>query len=270
MPLTTIEDGELYYEVHGTKGPWLVFVSGLGGHGDFWKAQVAHFSERYRVVIHDHRGYGRSTTVSPRGSIEQLTADVVRMLDVLSADNIVLAGHSMGGMIAQNFALEHRDRLKSLVISGSAPKANEFGKLVLGFRRRILEALGPEDYCRLQTIISVGTAGASMPFAEIMASERRSLDGLPQAELVVSRLNSIAKFDRLGVLPKLSIPTLIMAAQDDNQAPVGASQLLADAIPGAKLRVLEGGGHFFPRTLPARYNAALDEFLAGLHIGSDA
>ncbi|MFJ4374788.1 alpha/beta fold hydrolase [Pseudomonas japonica] len=262
MPELKLSDSaSLHYEVYGEQGPWLVLVSGIGGHGAFWVEQVRHFSSFCRVVIHDHRGHGQSTGGGPDSGVAQASSDVLRLLDSLGADRVVLVGHSMGGLIVQQFALDHADRVQGLVIGGSGAAADDYTRLVLGFRQRVLEKLGQADFCRLQTLLTVGTAAHTVPIKEILASEERSLQGLPVNDVLLARLASIATFDRSSELAKLKMPVLVVSSEDDVQATPEAGRQLAGLIPRAQLTVFPaGGGHFFPRTNPAPYNTLLERF----------
>lgn len=266
MPELKLSDSaSLHYEVHGEQGPWLVLVSGIGGHGAFWAEQVRHFSASCRVVIHDQRGHGQSTGGGADSGIAQASSDVLRLLDSLGAERVLLVGHSMGGMIVQQFALDHADRVEGLVIGGSGAAADDYTRLVLGFRQRVLEKLGPADFCRLQTLLTVGAAAHTAPIGAILASEERSLQGLPANDVLLARMASIAAFDRSNELARLEMPALVVSAEDDVQATPEAGRRLAELIPHAQFTVLPaGGGHFFPKTSPDPYNTLLERFFHGL------
>src|SRR3989441_10500662 len=100
MPKVSIGDAELYYEEHG-RGPALMLVPGLTGAGSFWARQVPDFARDFRVVVHDHRGTGQSTHSRIRYSVEQMAADVLRLMDRLGIASAHLVGHSTGGAIGQ-------------------------------------------------------------------------------------------------------------------------------------------------------------------------
>src|SRR5437867_3722099 len=143
-----------------------MLVPGLNGVGAFWARQVPDFARDFRVVVHDHRGTGQSTHSRIRYSVEQMAADVLRLMDRLGIASAHVAGHSTGGAIGQVIAQDHPDRVQSLVV-----------------------------------------------------------------------------------------------AADDMVTPPFYSRELADGVPGAKLVVLDGGGHFVPNIFPDQYNAVVGGFL---------
>jgi aminoacrylate hydrolase len=119
MPVVTLADGEeLYYEVHG-QGPPLVLVSGLNGVGAFWKPHLDALSRNYRVVLHDHRGTGRSSPSRIDYSVEQMAGDLVELLDHLEIGKADIVGHSTGGAICQVLGIDHPGRVASLVLSAT-------------------------------------------------------------------------------------------------------------------------------------------------------
>src|SRR3954453_4089671 len=116
MPLMQLLDGELFYEVHG-KGPPLITAAGLGGGGSFWTPQVASWSPHFQVIVHDHRGTGQSSRDRITYSVPQMTRDVIGLADKLGIDRFHFAGHSTGAAIGQELALNHPDRVISLVLA---------------------------------------------------------------------------------------------------------------------------------------------------------
>src|SRR5579863_4943199 len=100
MPKLTVHSGEIYYEEHGA-GPPLLLVSGLGGLASYWRPQLPALTDRFQVIVHDHRGTGQSEKSRIRYSVEQMAADVVGLMDGLSIPFAHVLGHSTGGAIGQ-------------------------------------------------------------------------------------------------------------------------------------------------------------------------
>src|SRR2546425_2111357 len=111
MPTISIGDAQLWYEEAGA-GPPLLLISGLNGIGSWWATQVQYLAPEFRVITHDHRGVGRSTWSEITYSVDQMAADVVRLMDALGIDSAHLVGHSTGGAIGQVIAQAHPERLR--------------------------------------------------------------------------------------------------------------------------------------------------------------
>ena len=105
MPFAPIPGGKLYYETSGS-GPPLLLVSGLGGTAGFWRQQAPRLAERFTVVVHDHRGVGRSSRDAIAYSIEQMAGDTLALMDHLDIGTAAMVGQSTGGAIGQHVANE--------------------------------------------------------------------------------------------------------------------------------------------------------------------
>ena len=101
-------------------------MPGLGGVGVYWKPNLPALSAKYRVIVHDHRGAGQSTHSKIRYSVDQMTDDLVRLMDHLKIEKAHLVGHSTGGAIGQTLALKSPERLKSMVLFATWTKADFF------------------------------------------------------------------------------------------------------------------------------------------------
>src|SRR5689334_23864116 len=123
MPRISIGDCDLYCERHGAGFP-VLFISGLSGHGAYWRDQVPAFAKRFEVVLHDQRGIGQSDHSRVAYTVERMAQDVVRLMDALGIAKAHIVGHSTGGAIAQILAIEHPQRLASAVIAASWTKAD--------------------------------------------------------------------------------------------------------------------------------------------------
>ena len=262
MPTVSIGDADLYYEEQG-QGPPLMLVPGLSGVGSFWAKQVAELSRDFRVVTHDHRGTGRSTHSKITYSVEQMADDTLRLMDKLGIARAHFAGHSTGGAIGQVIALDHPDRLASLVLSATWAGPDPYFRRLFEMRREILTTSGVESYMRSSILVLAPPWWVSANDAAITAMHREQAAAPSPVEVTVSRIDAIVRFDRRAKLPEIRTPTLVIVAADDMVTPRYYSDEIVSRIPGAKLVVLDGGGHFAPQIQPGPYNAAVGAFLRG-------
>lgn len=123
MPKVKVNDIEMYYEVHGDGIP-LVIINGYGGTSEGWEAVsplISDLSRHYKVITQDNRGVGRSTISDKPVSIKLMAHDIATLLDRLDAESAYIIGNSMGGMIAQELAINNPEKVLGLVLSATSP-----------------------------------------------------------------------------------------------------------------------------------------------------
>lgn len=261
MPTITANGIEQYYEIHG-KGAPLLMVAGMGGTANYWAEQVPHFSRDRQVIVYDHRGTGRTTHAHVE-SIDQLADDLVALLDALGIDRADYVGHSAGANIGQIVAVEHPGRIARLVLYASTTHGDPYRAKVWRVRRAILEALGPELYGDMTSIMLYPPRWIAENHERLEKQQALQAAMLPAPEIQASRIEAIQAFDRRADLSRISAETLVVCARDDIQTPLYFSEALAAAIPAARLAVLDYGGHACSRTVPEQFNALVRDFLDG-------
>jgi aminoacrylate hydrolase len=260
MPIVSIGDAEIYYEEAGVGEP-LLLVPGLSGQGSFWAQQVEAFKPDFRVVVHDHRGAGRSTHSAIRYSVEQMATDTLRLMDALGIDRAHVVGHSTGGAIGQVIALDHPERLRSLVLSATWAGPDPYFRRLFEARKDVLLTQGIEAYLRASVLVLAPPEWVSRNDAAIAALHAAQAAAWPPPEVVASRIDAIVAFDRRARMSDIRTPTLVVVAQDDMVTPRFYSDELAKGIAGAGYVMLDGGGHFAPQVLAEPYNRAVGAFL---------
>jgi aminoacrylate hydrolase len=261
MPLAPIRDGQLYYDVTGS-GPPLLLVPGLAGSAHFWRLQVPMLAQRFTVVLHDHRGVGRSSRDSIVYSIEQMSADVLALMDHLGIDQAALIGQSTGGAIGQYLAATQPQRISRLVLSSTWTHADAYFRRQFELRRDILRGAGGIDlYTRSGSLLLYSPEWLRDHDANIAEAEARSIADASSPDILLSRIDALLRFDGRALAARISCPTLVIATLDDRVTPAYFSRALAQAIPGARLVLLDSGGHFVPLVEPDRYAEAVLPFL---------
>lgn len=182
-------------------------------------------------------------------------------LDARGLDRVTLVGHSMGGMLAQEFVARFPQRVAKLVLYGTTPA---FGGRDPSFAEQFLAArLGPLEGRSMDQAAPDLMAG--------MLPDSAPPDALPRAlaamraipeEVYRATLRCLTTFDRRAGLPQISVPTLLIAGERDQAAPAKTMQRMADAIPGAKFVMIPGAGHLIHLEAPEPFLAALLPFLA--------
>jgi aminoacrylate hydrolase len=262
MAFHTLKDGaQLWYETHGS-GPPLMLVSGLGGAATFWTPHVAALSQRFTVVLHDHRGTGRSTLSEVIYSVEQMTDDAVQLMDGLDIARAHWVGHSTGGAMGQTLALTRPERLDRLVLSSTWPKTDTYFRRSFEVRATILRELGATAYQKASAL------ALNPPFwirdheADLAAVEAQATATIPKPEIMLSRIAAIVAFDRREELPRITCPTLAICARDDIVTPAYFTEDIGRLIPRCRTVILPDGGHFYPNIHGDTFRAVVMQFLA--------
>jgi 3-oxoadipate enol-lactonase len=254
------------FYARGTAGTPVVFLHGVGGDHSAWRPQLLHFADRFRCVAWDMPGYGASPP-PPAMSFPALAQALLGLLDALNLPKVHLIGQSLGGMVAQEFAAGHADRLSSLVLVATSPA---FGKADKEWQQKFIDdRLGALE------------RGATMP--ELARENIRRIvgrDADPRGvEIAVSctanvpvesykqAVRMLVGFDRRDALAKIAVPTLAMAGGLDTVAPAPMMQKMAGQIPAARFVTIGDAGHLINLERPHAFNAALDTFLAEVNGG---
>jgi len=262
MPRISIGDCALHYEEHGSGEP-LMLVPGLGGVGASFFKQVPELSRRYRVIVHDHRGCGQSDKPVMRYSVEQMTQDVLRLMDALKIERAHLVGQSTGGAIGQTLAITRPERVGKLVLAGTWPKADAYFLRLFEARKALLNSAGIEPYIRALPVFLYPSWWVSENIGLIEEREKLAIAASAPAEVIAARIDAICAFDRSAELGRIKSKTLVICARDDIITPPYFSEELARRIPGARLILLQKGGHCASEAARDDFDRAVMGFLTG-------
>jgi 3-oxoadipate enol-lactonase len=246
----------------GDKGPALLFLHGIGGDAECFRPQLAHFGRRFRAVAWNMPGYA-GTPLLPRTSFPALADAVAALLDARGIARAHLVGHSLGGMIAQEFAARHPGSLASLTLSGTTAA---FGRPDGDFQRDFIrQRLAPLEAGQAMADLAgrlVGGLIGPAPDRDGMAIALASMSRV-KPETYRAALECLIGFDRREALAQIAVPTLLIAGGADTTAPAAVMERMAAKIPGAHFVTIPGAGHLANLEQPAAFNRVLEEFLAG-------
>ena len=236
------------YEVG--RGDPVVLVHGLGDDHRAWRRVVAPLMLSRRVVLYDLRGHGGSPLGDADGSLAQLGADLVQVLDDAQIERATIAGFSLGGTIAMRAAIDAPERVAALALVGTSSRVNKAARGWYEERAAMVERDDPE----LRKTLDGDTEDVyrNRP-EEIEAGLRIRREstadprGFANACLAMASLNERPLDDELGAI---ALPTVIVAGDADQHCPPRASEIIAEKIPGATMQVLEDTGHPLPVERP--------------------
>jgi aminoacrylate hydrolase len=260
LPFAEIKNGRLYYEEHGAGEP-LLLIPGLGGVGAFWRSQIDCLAHKFRVIVHDHRGTGKSTTSTSQYSVALMADDVLELMDHLHVDAASIVGHSTGGVIAQTIAAWHPKRVGDLVLSASWAYGDPYFRALFKLRLKVLETAGIEAYEQFGRLLRY----PPWYFERKPEALEPTVPGESGTIDVIShRINALLEFDSRGFLSRIGARTLVIGALDDAVTPRYLWNELADGLGDARVVTLATGGHFCPQTQPEAYNKHLLDFLTSI------
>jgi pimeloyl-ACP methyl ester carboxylesterase len=229
----------------GAPGEPVLLIMGLGGSSRMWYRLLPHVARRHRAIVFDNRGTGDSAAVRSRLTMGSMAADALAVLEDAGEESAHVVGVSMGGMIAQHLALEHRERVRSLVLGCTTPGgpaglppwrmlATAAMRPVLGARQTfpivapVLYAAGTlaERPERVREDFAVRIADSTSPIT------------------TYAQMGAIAGHDTRARLGELEgIPTLVLHGLEDGLVPPERGRDLAARIPGARLVTIPSCGH---------------------------
>jgi len=258
---------ELYYEIHGAGQP-LVLISGLGYPLWQWHKMVPFLAEHFQVITFDNRGVGQSDKPAGPYTAQMLAADTAGLLDTLGIEKAIIAGHSMGGFIAQAMALDFPQKVAKLILC-STNFGGPHHVPVTPEAMKVLTDVTSDALTRFKNGLSVSTApGWSEKNPEMIEDwvkwrVANPIDPAPyQAQMAIGfgLMPEAAAFE--NKLPRLNVPTLILFGAHDKVVPPENASLLAEKISGSKIVILPNAGHFFPIEVAEAASSTITDFAA--------
>ena len=240
----------------------LVLAHALGCDASMWDALANSLAAEHRVICYDGRGHGDSHSPAGAYTLAQLADDAEQLLAELDAGPVVWIGLSMGGMVGQELALRHPQRLQALVIANSTSGYDAAAQALWRQRIATIEAEGLEAVAdaAMQRWFSEPFRAAQA--ATVARFRRRVTSTSPVG--YIGCCHAIMAVDTTARLATLALPALVIAGSADQGTPVAMSETMAQAIPGARLTVLQGAAHLSAIEQPAAFEAAVRDLLATL------
>lgn len=242
----------IYYEVHG-EGPVILLTHGYSATAEMWRGQIAPLSKKYKLVLWDMRGHGRSDYPEDLSEYSEAktVADMAALLDAVGARQAIIGGLSLGGYMSLAFHATHPERVKALLIIDTGP----------GYRKD--EARDGWNRNAIKTAERYEAEGLSLlnsGSAERRTAQHRDATGLARAARgMLAQKNARV----IESLPGIKVPSIVVVGEKDTPF-LAASDYMAAKIPNAEKAVIPDAGHAANIDNPAAFNAALEAFLAKL------
>jgi 3-oxoadipate enol-lactonase len=257
MPLAKINGINIFYKVEGQGEP-LVMIMGFGAGHRGWLFQVPYFRKYYQVITFDNRGVGKSDKPPGPYSTGTMAEDTIGLMDNLHIDRAHIMGVSMGGMIAQEIAINHPQRVSKLVLGctyasrqGASADTKEISEVIQlpspGMSAGIVSlSLNNPIYQWISRLV------VRIAYLFVSTSTKTGLRGQREA---------CNKHNSLDRLHSINAPTLVIAGTKDRIIKPSSADLIASKIPAARLVKVEGGSHTFYMEMRSVFNGEVLKFL---------
>jgi 3-oxoadipate enol-lactonase len=253
------EGARIYWDEQGAGEP-LLLIMGLSYPSYMWHRTRPLLAKSYRTIAFDNRGIGQSDVPAGVYPIALMASDAVAALNAAGVERAHVFGTSMGGMIAQEFALQYPKRVRSLILGCTSPGGPH---------------AAPTEPAALQALMRRGIAPeeakeAIIPFLYHPATSRERIDEdmairmkwYPIPQGYAGQLYGIFGWEAYNRLAQIAAPTLVIHGEADGLIPVANARLLAEKIPGAKLVLIPDASHIFETDQPGKAHRAILEFLS--------
>ena len=272
MPILNTQGIELFYETYGDQSkPPVLLITGLGGYGKSWAAQIPFFSRDFFVIVPDHRGVGGSTHTLDGHSTEQLAADMASLVEHLSIGPVHVVGASTGGAVAQYMALNHPSTVRTLTLSSTFARFDAFTHREFQVRRKITAEWDPQMLYSASVLFLLSPRYTRNQPEKVEAWIERAVKGFGDdrhREIAVKRIDMIMVHDAFARLNEIKVPTLVLCGELNLCTPLPLSEELASNIPGATLTVLADAGELIEIEKGEDYYLTIKAFIGGSDSGS--
>jgi 3-oxoadipate enol-lactonase len=262
MAWADLSDVRLYYEIIGEGEP-LLLIPGLGATCRLWDPVIPDLARHFTLILLDNRDIGRSVSKArkPAPNLTYLAADVAELMDELQLDRCHVMGVSLGGAIAQRFAVEHASRLDRLVLVSCTDRFSPYLWQIAGLLGQTLRRLPKEAFVRMLEVL--GTApqyldeNADLCEQRAVAKVRMKIP----ARAIGNQMRALARSEMDYGTGQITAPTLVIAGEFDAIIPSCYAKQMADKIPGSRYVLIRGAGHNPLADFPERAAPWVVQFL---------
>ena len=266
MPTAKVNGISLYYKVQGEGEP-LILIMGFSGRHEAWFCQTRDFKRYYRVVTFDGRGVGNSEKASGSYTIRTMADDIIGLMNHLEIDRAHILGTSMGGIVAQEIAINYPARVRKLVLGSTYAGGDEMSDVsseiqkALGLGEDFTEAdIRSVDIMKFMSTVTALSFNKRLYRLILVPLSKRYARSIGFEELM-GQFEASATCNTLDSLHNIEAPTLVITGTRDRVVPPVSSEVIAGRIPGAKLVKIDGGSHAIHMEMRGRFNKEVLDFL---------
>jgi pimeloyl-ACP methyl ester carboxylesterase len=260
MAWADLSDVRCYYEVMGDGDP-LVLIPGLGGTCRVWDGIAPELAEHFSLILIDNRGLGRSVARRKPRTLADYSADIAELLDALQLERAHVLGLSLGGIIAQRFAIDHPSRVDRLVLVSCADKFSAWLLRITSLLGHSLRRFPRRVFVQMMEVLCTAPLYLDANVQQIdREADERCRAGVP-ARAMGTQLRALLRSELPDEHYRIVNPTLVVAGEHDALIPNCYAKLMAGKIPGSQFVLIPGAGHNPMQEAPERVLPLISRFL---------
>lgn len=264
MPLIKVNGADIYYEIQGIGPETILFSHGLLMSGKMFGAQVDYFKARYRCVVYDHRGQGRSEVTEEGYDMDTLTADAKELIKALNLGPCHMVGLSMGGFVAMRMAARHRELLKSVILVETSAEI-EPNKFKYNLLKTIVKYFGVKAVVNKVMPIMFGQTFLNDPSRVQEVNHWRN-EVISNKKTITKAVTGVISRDSImNELGNIPMPTLVIVGDEDVATVPEKAKNIKLKIPQASMALIKSAGHSSTIEEPWQVISAMEVFLNGVH-----
>lgn len=257
----SVNGQKIYYEVHGEGEP-LVLIAGFTCNSLIWSLILKDLAARFKVIIFDNRGAGRSSSPDKEYTTKDMADDVAALIDFLKLGRVNVMGHSMGGAVAQELAYHYRDKVKKLILACTSA---HFSKRCIFVERFVYSMMkqGIKRDVQVDYILPWVYSDSLLENEQAVQSVRQTVINEPYVQSVEDfsrQFKALEMFDSTAWIKQIKAPTLVLYGTDDVLC-LNDHHFILKEIEGAERYLFEGIGHLPHLEQPKRFAECIINFL---------
>ncbi|MGA2500585.1 MAG: alpha/beta fold hydrolase [Tepidisphaeraceae bacterium] len=261
MPTIKTNGINMAFQERGQGEP-LILIMGLGAPGSIWEEHVKEYERHFHCFLLDNRGAGDSDKPNGPYTTQMMAEDVVGLMDALKIPQARVAGISMGSAIAQELALAHPSKVRSMVLVSSWARCDIYTLTVFEHFCRVRAQVLPETFTQLLQLWIFAAAHYEKKLTTLIEGQLAARQGIPMPQHAFEAQSAACvNHDTLDQLDRINVPTLLTVGDADIFTPQRLSEEIRQRLPGSMMEVFKGCGHAHHWEDLARFNQITTDFL---------